>query len=88
MLREKKVGFGLILSSTELMLPCKQGQGKKWHKNLKDQVGGMKASEFIKETVISFIFVIAGWKLCIYFVGEVVYKECLFPGNRDSSSNK
>jgi hypothetical protein len=42
------------------MLPCKQGRGKKWHKNLKEQVVGMKASEFIRETIISFIFVIAG----------------------------
>jgi hypothetical protein len=48
----------------------------------------MKALEFIRETIILFISVIAGWKLCIYFEGEVVCKECLFPGNHDSNSNK
>jgi hypothetical protein len=28
--------------------------------NLNEQVGGMKSLEFIRETIISFIFVIAG----------------------------
>lgn len=70
------------------MLPCKQWQGKKWHRNVNEQVGGIKALELVRETIISVICVIAGWKLCIYFVGEVACKECLFPGNHDSSSNK